>query len=162
MTATTDPEPASSGNLEVVGSRVFPAPREIVFEAFSNPNHLVHWWGPKGFTNTFHQFELRPHGIWRLTMHGPDGATYDPEKHFVEVVPPELIVLDHLQPMHNFRMTMTYEDIASKTRLTWLMRFETAAGNEKLRSLISAANEENFDRLESYLQRLSSNDRNAS
>ncbi len=94
-------------------------------------------------------------------MHGPDGASYDLEKRFVEVVPPERIVLDHLQPMHNFRMTMTYEDTAGKTTLTWLMRFEAAAGNEKLRSFISTANEENFDRLASYLERLSSNDRNA-
>jgi uncharacterized protein YndB with AHSA1/START domain len=94
-------------------------------------------------------------------MHGPDGADYEMEKYFTEVFPPERIVLDHLQPMHNFRMTMTFEDTAGSTTLTWRMRFEQAAENEKLRSIISGAIEENFDRLEAYLGGLSSNNRNA-
>jgi uncharacterized protein YndB with AHSA1/START domain len=161
MTPTTDNQPAGSAELGIVGSRVFAAPRELVFEAFRNPDHLIHWWGPKGFSNTFHEFDLRPGGAWRFTMHGPDGADYEMEKYFTEVFPPERIVLDHLQPMHNFRMTMTFEDTAGSTTLTWRMRFEQAAENEKLRSVISGAIKENFDRLEAYLGGLSSNNRNA-
>ena len=58
---------------EIVSIRVFDFPRELVFNAWTDPEHLVHWWGPKGFTNTFHEFDLRPGGIWRFVMHGPDG-----------------------------------------------------------------------------------------
>jgi uncharacterized protein YndB with AHSA1/START domain len=60
MTPTTDTQPGNSDEAEIVSSRFFAAPRELVFEAFSNPGHLVHWWGPEGFTNTFHEFDMRP------------------------------------------------------------------------------------------------------
>src|SRR6188472_804340 len=96
-------EPADIG---IVNTRVFAVPRERLFEAFSNPDHLVHWWGPKGFTNTFHEFDPRPGGAWRFVMHGPDGAEYQIEKEFIEVVKPERIVLQHLEEVHRFRMTM--------------------------------------------------------
>jgi len=57
-------------------SRVFDAPRERVFRAWTDPEHLKQWWGPKGFTNTFHEFGMRPGGHWRFVMHGPDGVDY--------------------------------------------------------------------------------------
>jgi uncharacterized protein YndB with AHSA1/START domain len=138
--------------LEIVSKRTFDAPREVVFEAFCNPQHLPHWWGPKGFTNTFKTFEPRAGGAWRFTMHGPDGATYDLEKRFIEVVSPERVVLQHLQSMHNFRMDMTFADAGGKTELTWRMVFEEGAANEQLKGFITEANEQNFDRLEVYLK----------
>ena len=61
---------------EFANSRVFDAPPERVFRAWTDPNHLAQWWGPKGFTNTFEEFDLRPGGPWRFVMHGPDGTDY--------------------------------------------------------------------------------------
>jgi len=140
--------------LEIVSKRRFDAPREVVFEAFCNPEHLPHWWGPKGFTNTFQTFEPRTGGAWRFTMHGPDGATYDLEKQFIEVVAPERVVLQHLQSNHDFRMHMTFADVGGKTELTWRMVFQDRAENENLQDFITEANEQNFDRLEAYLGKM--------
>jgi uncharacterized protein YndB with AHSA1/START domain/ADP-ribose pyrophosphatase YjhB (NUDIX family) len=150
---------STSADTGIVSTRIFAAPRELLFEAFSNPGHLVHWWGPKGFTNTFHEFDLRPGGEWRFVMHGPDGAEYQIAKDFVEVVKPERIVLQNLEPTHRFLMTMTFADVPGGTRLTWLMLFESAEENEKLRSIISEANEQNFDRLAAYLEKISEIDK---
>jgi len=144
-----------SANLEIVSTRMFAAPRELVFEAFSNPDHLAHWWGPKGFTSTFSEFDLRPGGAWRFVMHGPDGVDYQNAKDFVEVVKPERIVFQHLRPMHRFQMTMTFAERSRTTELTWRMRFESAAENTKLKEFISEANEQNFDRLEAHLAKMS-------
>ena len=141
----------SACGIEIVSSRIFNAPRERVFEAFSDPDHLVHWWGPRGFTNTFTQFDLRPGGAWQFTMHGPNNIDYTNEKHFVEVVTPERIVFNHLGPLHQFKMTMLYAKQNDKTELTWKMVFDSPEEAENLRKFIAEANEQNFDRLEAYL-----------
>jgi uncharacterized protein YndB with AHSA1/START domain len=154
ITMTMNPS-EESAIFEIVSTRVFAAPRELVFDAFSNPDHLVHWWGPKGFTNTFSEFALRPGGAWRFVMHGPDGVDYQNAKDFVEVVKPERIVFRHLRPMHQFHMTMTFAERSGKTELTWRMLFESAAETTKLKSFITEANEQNFDRLEAYLATMS-------
>ncbi|MES1241851.1 MAG: SRPBCC family protein [Acidobacteriota bacterium] len=135
----------------IVNTRLFGVPREVLFEAFSDPDQLVHWWGPKGFTNVFHEFDLRPGGSWRFVMHGPDGAEFQIEKEFIEVARPERIVLRHLDAKHGFRMTMTFADEPGGTRLTWHMLFEDPEENTRLREFISEANEQNFDRLAAWL-----------
>ena len=73
---------ANPSDREIVSTRTFAAPRERVFEAFSDPTQLARWWGPKGFTNTIHEFDLRPGGMWRLVMHAPNGADYANESRF--------------------------------------------------------------------------------
>lgn len=135
----------------VISSRVFPKPTAVLYEAFSHPEQLVNWWGPKGFTNTFHVFDFKPGGVWRFTMHAPDGTDYEIQKTFVEVVPCERIVFDHKQPMHSFRMTILFEEVAEGTRITWRMDFESPL-DENLRSFLMQANEENFDRLANFLE----------
>ena len=136
---------------EIVSTRVFDAPRERVFRAFSDPRVLARWWGPDGFTSTFQEFDFRPGGAWRFVMHGPDGTDYRNESGFIEVVSPERIVLEHLRPMHRFLMTMTFAEEAGKTRLTWRMEFESVAELERVRAFIPGANEQNFDRLQAQL-----------
>lgn len=140
---------------EIISTRVFAAPREKVFEAFSDPQQLARWWGPKDFTNTIHEFDLRPGGKWRITLHGPDGASYPNDKVFVEVVPAERVVFDHLQPMHYFRMTLLFADRNGKTHVTWHMLFESAAEAAALKKIILEANEQNFDRLAAHLLQVS-------
>lgn len=142
---------AGDANREIVSTRVFDAPRERVFRAFGDPEQLKRWWGPAGFTNTLEAFDPRPGGAWRLVMHGPDGTDYHNESVFTEVVEPARVVFDHLEPVHRFRMTMTFDDEAGKTRLTWRMRFEFAEEAERVRGFVAAANEQNFDRLADHL-----------
>ena len=148
MTAMT-PDP------NIISTRVFAVPRETLFEAFENPAHLIHWWGPEGFTNTFDKFDFRPGGEWLFTMHGPNGTDYPNEKNFVEIVKPERIIFDHPGPTVVFGMEMTYEEEAGKTRLTWRMKFESPPMSPKFHDFITTANEQNFDRLEDYLKKMS-------
>ena len=137
---------------EIFASRVFDAPRDRVYEAFSDPTQLVKWWGPKGFTNTFHEFDLRPGGAWRFVMHGPDGKDYAMAKDFVEVVRPARIVLRHLEPLqHRFEMSMTFIEIGPRTRLNWRMVFDSAEEAQRVRHAVADANEQNFDRLAAHL-----------
>ncbi len=136
---------------EITNTRVFKVPRERVFDAFADPAQLAQWWGPKGFTNTIHAFDLRPGGRWRLVMHGPNGANYENESEFLEVVRPERIVLMHLEPHHQFQMAMTFDGAGDQTTLTWRMRFDCAEEVTKLKAFILEANEQNFDRLAAVL-----------
>lgn len=138
---------------EIVTARLIDAPRERVFEAFRDPRHLAQWWGPKGFTSTFHEFDLRPGGVWRFVMHGPDGATYPNRSVFVEVVKPERIVFRHVSGP-KFEMTITLADMAGKTRITWRMLFESAAECAKIKVFAVDANEQNLDRLEAQLAKM--------
>ena len=142
---------ARPADREIVSTRVFDAPRERVFRAFSDPQVLARWWGPDGFTSTFQEFDFRPGGAWRFVMHGPDGADYRNASDFIEVVSPERIVLEHLRPMHRFQMTMTFAEEAGKTRLTWRMEFESVVELDRVRAFIPGANEQNFDRLQAQL-----------
>ena len=139
---------------EIVSTRVFDAPRERVFKAFSDANHLTQWWGPKGFTNTIHEFDLKPGGHWRLVMHGPDGANYENESVFVEVVKLERIVFKHLEPVHSFQMTMIFNEQEGKTKLTWRMLFDSLDECSKVRDIIIQANQQNFDRLGAHLAKM--------
>lgn len=136
----------STADREFVHSRLIDAPRERVFKAFSDPAHLARWWGPNGFTSTFHEFDPRPGGAWRFVMHGPDGTNYPNESVFVEVAAPERIVFDHLSG-HHFRMTITFDAQGAKTVVGWHQVFDTAAERQRIAEFVISANEENLDRL---------------
>jgi uncharacterized protein YndB with AHSA1/START domain len=132
-------------------SRILAVPRERVFAAFRDPAVLAGWWGPAGFTNTFHAFDFRPGGTWRFTMHGPDGAAYAMDHRFIELVAPERIVVRHLQPGHDFTLTILFTAQGDRTEVTWRMRFDDPAEAEKVRPFVIPANEQNLDRLEAWL-----------
>src|SRR5579862_1989189 len=75
--AASNAKASSEGNAaerELVFRRLLDAPRELVFDVWTNPAHVPQWWGPNGFTTTIHEMDVRPGGVWRLTMHGPDGT----------------------------------------------------------------------------------------
>jgi len=138
---------ATRSEVEVVNRRTIEAPVDRIFAAYSDPAQLASWWGPAGFTNTFHEFDFQSGGRWRYTMHGPDGANYDNESDVVEVVKNTRILLHHLRPMHRFHLAMTFERRRLATDVTWRMTFGSAAEVARLRSLLHAANEQNLDRL---------------
>jgi len=115
----------------IIGTRVFDAPRELVFAAFTDPNHLARWWGPDGFTTTTHSFDFRPGGVWRFVMHGPDGRDYQNRITYDEILPGERIVYRHVgdedvEPVQ-FTQILTFEDFGNgKTRLIWRGTFPSA------------------------------------
>src|SRR5216683_2032914 len=89
MAATGWDAPAQSATAgrEIVISRVISAPRELVFEAFTEVRHLSRWWGPEGFTTTTRAFEFRAGGEWDFVMHGPDGTDYQEWISWTEIGP---------------------------------------------------------------------------
>ena len=139
------------GDRVIVSWRRIPAPRERVFEACVDPAILARWWGPSGFRNEFPVFDPRPGGRWVLVMHAPDGARYEMEKRFEAIVPGERIVVRHLDPVHGHDLEMTFAEEAGGTRLTWRMEFDHAEEAARVREVITAANEQNFDRLAGVL-----------
>lgn len=142
-----------AGPNELVSVRVFDAPRELVFRAWTTPEWLARWWGPQGFTNTFHECDIKPGGTWLYTMHGPDGTDYPNHSVFVEVVPPERVVLDHLSG-HQFRVTGTFEDLEGRTKVTFRQRFNNTEEFEQAKPYCVEGNEQNLDRLGELLAEL--------
>ncbi|MBL7925100.1 MAG: SRPBCC family protein [Bacteroidia bacterium] len=142
-------------DCEIVSTRIFHAERAQLFRAWSEPGHLQNWWGPKGFTNTFHAFDFRVGGKWSFIMHGPDKGNYANECEFIKIEEPVLIAWKrHTPPL--FQVVATFEEIpAGQTRLVFKMLFETADACEKLKKIVVDKNEENFDRLESELSKMS-------
>lgn len=138
--------PEENSDREILSSRVFDAPREAVFQAWIDPDELRRWWGPKGFTNTFHAFDPRPGGEWLFIMHGPDGTDYKNRSVFVEIDAPNRIVFDHVSGPR-FRATVTFADKDGKTELTWRMLFETAAEYDGVKGFAVDGNRQNLDKL---------------
>ena len=136
---------------EVHSSRHFEASSSEVFRAHADPALLTQWWGPNGFTSTFHEFDFRPDGHWRFTFHGPDGKDYENEWRFRDLVENELIDFDHtVLPL--FRMVISLEEAEGGTLVRWQMTFEKAEVLKAIRHIIEPANEENFDRLAAVLR----------
>lgn len=141
-------------------SRLLDAPRELVWQVWTDPKHVVHWWGPNGFTNTNREMEVRPGGTWRFVMHGPDGTDYKNRIQYLEVVEPERLVYAHMgedetEDIH-FHATVTFEEQDGKTQLTMRMEFKTA---EELRHVVEefGAREgavQHLGRLAAYLEAL--------
>ena len=138
----------TSSDLEIFSSRILNAPIEIVYEAFANPLHLKNWWGPNGFTNTIHEFDLKPGGKWILTMHGPEKGNYENFSVFQIVEPLKLIKWQRVsKPL--FEMEIAFEKLSdTTTKISFRMIFDTVEECNKVRSFATPKNEENFDRLE--------------
>jgi uncharacterized protein YndB with AHSA1/START domain len=85
----------ATADREVVITRVIGAPRQLVFEAFTEVRHLSRWWGPEGFTTTTRTFEFRVGAAWDFVMHGPDGTDYQEWISWTAIAAPERIELLH-------------------------------------------------------------------
>lgn len=140
-----------SSSRPIVSSRFFAESREALFAAFSDPARLAQWWGPKGFTNEFRQFEFRPGGIWRFTMRGPDGTPYEMDHQFTAIVRPERVVVRHFQPGHDFTLTITLAVQGAGSMVTWSMCFDDPAEADRLRAFLETATAENLERLAAHL-----------
>ncbi|NEE03041.1 SRPBCC family protein [Phytoactinopolyspora halotolerans] len=133
MSSTGQGRPAQAAqpvtsDREIVISRVIDAPRELVFEAFTEVRHLSRWWGPEGFTTTTQSFEFRVGGVWDFTMHGPDGTDYPEWITWTEITPPERIALLHGESRDDpnaFESVLTFTPDGVTTRIEMRTVFPT-------------------------------------
>lgn len=144
---------------EIVLTRLINAPRELVFKVWTDPNHIIHWWGPTGFTNTLHEMEVKPGGVWRFIMHSPEGVDYDVEIVYREVVEPERLVYAHSSAIENdpvlFQSTITFEEAGEKTQLTMRMLFSSPESRNKMVELGAVeGGKSTLDSLEAYLEKM--------
>ncbi|SEM71934.1 SRPBCC family protein [Lihuaxuella thermophila] len=143
---------------ELLVSRVFHAPRKLVFQAWTDPVHLPKWWGPKGFTITVQEIDVRPGGVWRYIMHGPDGTEYVNRIDFIEIVSPERLVYSHGggEDEEPFRVTVTFAEQGNKTELTMRMLFKSADELNKVVKEYGAVEgaKSTLDRLEEQLAKI--------
>ncbi len=130
--------PSQTADREIVISRVFNAPRALVFRAWSSHEHLSRWYGPNGFSITTHEMAFAPGGAWRFIMHGPDGRDYPNRVIFKEIIEPELLVYTHddggeLAEPISFHTRVTFEEVgADKTRLTMRSVFPSKQAKDRV------------------------------
>jgi uncharacterized protein YndB with AHSA1/START domain len=120
----TQSDPATSANPELLITRTFDAPRDLLFKLWTDPEHLKHWGSPKDLTVPHHEADIRPGGAYRLCMRGPGGTEYRLLGVYREIVAPERLVFTHAwdeddgSPGHETLVTITFEDAGDKTKLT--------------------------------------------
>ena len=143
---------ATSPDCEIVSPRIFNTPREIVYSAWSEPNHLKNWWGPAGFTNTFNEFDFRVGGRWKFNMHGPEKGNYNNDCEFIAIEKPSMIAWKrYSKPI--FNVVARFEELsANQTRVVFKQIFDTPEECNKIKKFVVDKNEENFDKLENELK----------
>jgi uncharacterized protein YndB with AHSA1/START domain len=144
-------EKEESKSIQV--TQTFQSPVHQLWDAWTNPEYIVHWWGPDGFTSTIHVMDVRVGGEWKLTLHGPDGMNFPNRSVYKEVVPFRKIVFEHFNP--HFITTALFEPDGQGTRLDWTMVFDSA----EMRDTIVKAHKadeglkQNVERLKKYLSK---------
>jgi uncharacterized protein YndB with AHSA1/START domain len=144
---------------ELVFTRTFDAPRDLVFDAWTQPEHLKHWWGPYGFNTEVISMDVRPGGVWRLIMHGPDGHDYHNRIVYIDVVKPERLVYKHAgeagdEPVH-LQFSVNFEDVGRQTKVTMHMMFGSAEEREEVIRKYGAekGGVQTLSRLAEYIER---------
>ncbi len=141
---------------ELMMTRLYNAPVKLIWEVWTNPEHIKHWWGPNGFTNTIFSMDVKPNGLWDFIMHGPDGTDYENKNVFAEIIKHKKIVYDHITaPKH--RTTITFTEEGNKTSITMHMIFETAELKDQVVKKYKADEglKQNMNRLSEYLAKMS-------
>ena len=115
---------SNTSDRELRLSRTLNAPVELVWEVWTQPEHIAQWWGPNGFTTTIKTMDIEAGGEWSLVMHGPDGTDYKNKSVFKEIVPLKKIVYEHISAP-KFLTTVTFEAQGEQTLITWHMLFES-------------------------------------
>jgi len=132
--------------------RTFDAPIELVWEVWTNPDHIKNWWGPNDFKNSISKMEVKPGGEWNLIMHGPDGTDYTNKSIFKEVIFHKKLVYDHISGP-KFTATVTFESRGNKTHIHWQMVFLSRKQLIEVVKEYNAAEglKQNIERLEKYM-----------
>ncbi len=141
---------------EILITRDFDAPRALVFKAFTDPDSIPKWWGPRILTTVVEKMDLRPSGVWRYIQHDPQGNEYGFNGVYREIVPPERIVYTFEfegMPGHVLVETVTFEEKDGKTRLTARAVFDSLEDRDgMLNSDMESGAAESYDRLEELLE----------
>lgn len=149
---------SEEGAHELIFSRVFAASIEVVYRAWTDPDQLVRWWGPKGFSLTIRTMELKVGGIWEYILHGPDGTDYPNRAIFEEVDPPKRLVFfntgGHVSDRHlTCRMIVTFDGQKAHTLVTLRMQFESSASLDQAKARkAEQGGLESFVRLSEWLE----------
>jgi len=130
----------------VINSRIIEAPIVDVFDAYANPEKIVRWWGPQGFTLINESIDLREGGHWLFVLKGSDGKEYKNHQVFARIEKPNLFVVNHVSGP-NYRGTVTFDDLGNSTRVTMYWTFENAEFFAKAKEDVTKGNEGNLDRL---------------
>lgn len=144
---------------EIRMSRIFKAPIGLMWEVWTQPEHVTQWWGPNGFTTDIHHMDFREGGEWRLTMHGPDGTNFPNRSIFKEIVPFSKIVFEHFNP--HFITTVVFESLGNETLVVWSMLFDSA----EMRDIVVKAHKadeglkQNLEKLEAYITKIAAGNR---
>ncbi|GGF19875.1 SRPBCC family protein [Flavobacterium limi] len=135
---------SSNPECEIVTTRIVQFPIELAYSAWTEPEHLKNWWGPKGFTNTFNEFDLRPGGKWSFIMHGPDKGNYANECEFLKVEKPSFLSWKrYSKPL--FQVAVSFEPVSgNSTKIVFKMIFDTSEECNKLKPFVVDKNEENL------------------
>jgi uncharacterized protein YndB with AHSA1/START domain len=143
-----------TSDREIVITRVFDAPQDLLWEVFTNSEHLAQWWGPGGCTNTFQEISVKPGGVWRWVMRWPNGTEYQNKVIFDEVIKPERLVYTYMSdpPCQNIT---TFTARGEKTEMHFRMIFESAAERDKRKSGAMYGLTQTLDRLGEYLKQVS-------
>lgn len=158
MTSISDLKP---GDAVIVLSRTFDAPRQLVFQMFTEPRHLAQFWGPKVTHVSVCAVDLRVGGEFRVDMRGPDDAIYSCTGTYREIVPPERIVYAATTADDNpcgaglpprSVVTLTFAMVGQKTKLTVHAQLESVAARDAaIAGGFSAGWNDAFDRIEEML-----------
>jgi uncharacterized protein YndB with AHSA1/START domain len=156
LDAVLDDLQSDSAPREIVQTRYLNAPRDLVFDAFTSPAHVDHWWGPRGFTTRTHSMDVRPGGEWRFDMTMENGPTFPNTVKYLEVVRPERLVYEHGGGEgndHSFHVTVTLTEEAGKTHFLMRQVFPSAAAREFVAREFNAveSGKQTIDRLEEWL-----------
>ena len=145
-----------TSDRELVITRVIKAPRERVFDAWSDPQHISNWWGPHGFTTTTAAMDVRVGGHWRFVMHGPDGTDYQNLIVYTEVTRPERLRYDHsdggANELPSFKTVVTFEEQGAHTLLTLRMICATVEQYEGFKAFgATEGGHQTLERLDQFL-----------
>ncbi|MEO9167126.1 MAG: SRPBCC domain-containing protein, partial [Aestuariivirga sp.] len=141
---------------QIITTRLIAAPRELVWKVLTMPEHLQHFWGPDGFTNTYKQFDLRVGGQALYTMHGPDGTDYPNRMRFSEVIANTSMVAEHDAgkdgpDQYRFRYGIMLTDENGKTRVTISLLIADLATRDEMTKFAAEGGRQNLDRLAAYV-----------
>jgi len=146
---------SSTADRELRLSRKLNAPIDLVWEVWTQPEHIANWWGPDGFTNTIHTMDVVPGGEWDLVMHGPDGTNYKNKSIFKEIILHKKLVYEHITAP-KFVATVEFQEQGDQTSISWHMLFETAEEFVQVVKTFKADEglKQNVEKLDVYLSGL--------
>ncbi|MDN3547370.1 SRPBCC family protein [Mucilaginibacter aquaedulcis] len=146
---------SNTSDRELRLTRIIDAPVELLWEVWTQPEHIAQWWGPNDFTTTINKMDVQPGGEWNLVLHGPDGTDYKNKSIFKEIVPFKKLVYDHMSSP-KFVATIEFEAHGEQTHLSWHMLFETPEQFIQVVKTFKADEglKQNLDKLNRYIKGL--------